>query len=412
MAPPAGRPTVKSGSGGGHPLQALQRAAGNATVARTFGAAAPVQRAPGVQVSVAQPLKWDVPMGEVALEGGLTMKPKVSFDGKFTATAGSGDTKVKVGMPEIGPSGMSGSAPKVGVEHSAGDITATADAEKAKLELKHTLSGGSSLTGGLETSGQGVTPSVEFSAPFGAAGSELKLEFSPWKVDSKAGNVAIAPVQVMVSSQPVKFTTEHFTFDGTVSFGGEASIDAAKAAEYLAKKYGPQWAEEVGACVAMEVGLAVALVGGALLIGLDIADEERRSTLSLRTLGKARQVVQAEEVYLTAVEGRKATPHNEVERLAMTEGEAARARTAERLRTDPATLAAVAGHVPDLLPFRFRDAVLDNLERSLHAELDKYAEAHPFRTLWGLRTRDDKRSVTNIVEQVREGGDLPQLRAG
>jgi hypothetical protein len=395
-----------------HPLQNLQRAAGNGRIARALGGAPSVQRAPGVQVSVAQPLKWDVPMGEVALESGITLKPKVTFEGKFTATAGSGDTKVKVGMPEIGPSGLSGTKPSVGVEHTAGPVTASADTEKAKVELKRTLADGASLTGGLETSGSGVTPSVQYSAPFGAPGSELKLEFSPWKVDSKAGTMAIAPVQVMVSSQPLKFATEHFTFEGTVSFGGEASIDAAKAAEYLAKKYGPQWAEEVGACVAMEVGLAVALIGGALLIGLDIADEERRSTLSLRTLGKARQVVRAEEVYLTTLEGRNVPAGNEVERLAKAEGEAARVRTAERLRTDPATLAAVAGHLPDLLPFRFRDAVLDDLRRSVHQELDKYAEAHPFRTLWGLRTRDDKRMVTDVIEQVREGGDLPQLRAG
>ncbi|TCO41469.1 hypothetical protein EV646_1156 [Kribbella antiqua] len=118
-------------------------------------------------------------------------------------------------------------------------------------------------------------------------------------------------------------------------------------------------------------------------------------------------------IYLTELEGRLTTPRNPDEQLAKDEAVQARAKLAAKLTMEEELLSCILAERPAaLVPFRWRDSLLDELERTIHRELDIYADAHPIRTLWGLRVVEDKRMVSRVVDEVREGGDQPEVRPG
>ena len=72
-------------------------------------------------------------------------------------------------------------------------------------------------------------------------------------------------------------------------------------------------------------------------------------------------------------------------------------------RLDPETLAFITERSPvsPYRPFRWRDGELDALERKLHAGLDAWGKEHYIRSLNGLRSDDDKKNVTQWIEQIR-----------
>ena len=367
----------------------LQGAAGNRAVASAFDALAG-------QVKMTS-IDYSFPLAEGEAAPGIKVKPKLTFKGEFGARYGHADTKV------------SGSAGGVKLEPGKASMSI------AKAELEEKFAHGMKLKGALDATPSGVTPSVEFSGPVGLEGLSLRVEYAPWKVKhdmETGGSVSLSPLTLGLS-KPFEFAGETLYFKGTVELSAEASLDPKTAIKFLAERYGTAAEEETLALGAAEAGIVIAAVGGALLVGLDIVDEDRRAQLAQRTLGRARSVVAAESVYLTELEGRATTPHNPAEQLAQDEARSAREKLAAKLAMEGTLLSHILAERPTaLVPFRWRDAVLDELERTVHRELDAYADAHPLRTLWGLRMSDDKKTVTQIIDSVREGGDLPQIRGG
>jgi len=374
---------------------ALQRAAGNRAVANALsqGKGSSVQRDTGGAVGLKiapTPVEFSISLPGSTLECGIKIDPKVVFKGEFAAVPSKADgTKVSAGF--------GGLRFKSGSEGSLSLF-------KGEVQQKLGQAGGS-VKGSLDATPAGVTPAVELSGPLGLAGLELRLEFAPWKfkydLDGKS-SVKVLPMTVGVR-RPGEFTTDNFSFKGSIGVDGEASIDPPTAMKYLAKRYAKDVGADAAAMGAIEAGLVAMVVGGAVLVGLDYIDEERRAKLLTTVSGRAHAIIDAESVYLTALTGRAVTPHGRLDVAAIAEANRARGALAAKCKIDAEVLACVSAAEPDLFgTFRWRDAELDALIRAAETGLDAWAKDHPVRSLWGLRVQEDKKFVRRRVDIIRE----------
>ncbi|GAA0571849.1 hypothetical protein HPO96_32395 [Kribbella sandramycini] len=384
----AGGPSPDAAMSSAHQQVArVGEAAGNEALASHFQGVAEQYKPVTVQ--------WNLPPAkDIEIVPGVKFKPKLTYKGDVSAKSGSGDTTA------------TGTGTGFKFEKDKLNLSL------AKGELEHKLSEDLKVKGSLDANPAGVTPTAEISYSFWEDYS-LRLEFAPWKFsyDMKTNSPSVSsPAITGVLSRKFELATDHFAMKGTAEFSGEISIDPRTAVTYLAKRYAATLKAEAIAVAGAQAALVVSLVGGATLIGLDIADEDRRAALATDTLGRARNIVAAESVYLAELEGRQTTPHTAADKLAQSEARTTRAELAANLAIqEPLLTTLIAIHPTALLPFRWRDAALDDLERAIHTQLHAYAQAHPYRTLWGLRTREDEHQVTRIINSVRDATDQPQL---
>lgn len=340
----------------------------------------------------ALPVETSFRLPATVLECGIRVEPKIVLKGQAAVRVEPG-----------GDGALSGGMGPVRLRGAKGDSFSLFKAE-AQKKLG---SAGAKAKGSLDLSPAGLTPSVEFSAPLGVAGADLRVEFAPWKFKHDfEGNSSIKILPLTAGAKwDGEFLTESFAFKGSVGVDVEASVEPLKAVRYLTERYATMVESEAVALAATEVALVAMAVGGALLIGLDSIDEERRRTLLAVVTGRARTIVRAESTYLTALEGRRVAPANPYDERALAEAGRTRAALAAKAGMDVDTLAAVAeNRERTFAPFSWRDHELDELERAAHTGLDAWAKAHPVRSLWGLRIVEDKRNVTDRIEAVRAGG--------
>lgn len=337
------------------------------------------------------------PFLETKVPPGLDVKGSVAFKGEFGARGGEGDTGVTVSGP------ATSSSPK------------GAGMSLAKAELERKFASDVKLKGSLEGSPSGVTPSLEISGPTGVAGTSVRAEFAPIKIThdmEKGKKVSLAFVK-LTGRLPFEFAGEDLYVKGSADLVLEMSLDAVEGVKSLVKQYGTATRGEALAWAGAEAGIFAMLVGGAALVGLDFADEERREQLWNRAFNRAQQVVNAETIYLTELGGHQVAAAGAIEQLAQREAREQRAKMAKNLALDEDLVSCIIrNEQQSIVPFRWRDAALDDLIRKMEKQLDEYAEAHPLRTLWGLRIREDKTRVNRIIDDVREGGGEPQIRQG
>ncbi|GAA1699807.1 hypothetical protein GCM10009745_53080 [Kribbella yunnanensis] len=336
-------------------------------------------------------------LAQMKIPPGLDAKLKVDFKGEFGRNDGSGSTTATLGGP--------------GTKSSSGGGSVAL----AKGELEQKFGNDVRLKGSLEGSPSGVTPAIEVSGPTGFAGTTLRFEYAPVKMthDLQKGRKIVLSAAKVTGRFPFDGPVGDFYFKGSVDLSLEASLDPVEGVKQLVKQYGSATRGEALAWAATEAGIFAMLIGGAALAGLDFADEERREKLWDRAYNRAQQVVNAEGVYFNELQGRTVPVNNPVDELAQREAREERARIAKNLALDQELVSCIIRNESEsIVPFRWRDAPLDDLIRRMHQQLDEYADANPVRTLWGLRIREDKTRVTRIVDSVREGGGEAQLLPG
>ncbi len=233
------------------------------------------------------------------------------------------------------------------------------------------------------------------------SGEQFDPKFAIKLFDAKNGQIEFVQPQISVSLKPLSFA---FTDEP----GNTYKVSCTPTAKaYLKPDYTKlfKWfMEEAAKRVATELSAgtldlalpAVVAVGGAALIGLDVIDIDRRVRLTDILRARAIQIIDAQGVYERALmTGEPGTLHPR----AAEEGLRARQRLAEKAWVDP-SLFSQLGQLPEFAEFGFMVPVMLQLEKKMHEGLDAWAEAHPYRSLWGLRVNDDKQRVTQAINAI------------
>lgn len=396
-------------------IVALQRAAGNAAVTGALArpTAVPVQRAHAAVQRVPKVAsdgkiteelhKFTVPLGTKSLGGYAVLELALEADVTYEAsppaagaTQGATLTHPLLPQPPAGGGGTKGStaATTKEVESEVGY-----EFKKQAMPWFGDFVPAVKMSGKLGSDGSST---LGVSGSFGTEVVDLKFGFTFF--DAKAGKVEFATLNASGALKP-------FSFSYTSKYGAakvsstpvlKATLkpDYTKLAQWALEEAAKRVSTEAAATAAMEVGLVVSLVGGAVLVGLDIIDIERRETLVRQLNGKAIQIVDAEGLFMAAIAGQQnpPAPRNEIQKQALAAGQEIRKRLAAKTEVDERLFPALQAGLFDVYSFEIQ--LLTALERQAHAGLDAWAEAHPFRSLWGTRMIEDKQRVTAFIEGV------------
>jgi hypothetical protein len=410
----AARPPARAegaANSGPQGIVALQRAAGNAAVT---GALASVQRASEVAVQrvpkvandgkISEELhKFTLPLGTKSLGGYAALELALEADVTYEASPpAAGATQGAAVTHPLLPQPPAGGG---GVKPAAGATTKDIEGEIGYEFQKQTTQWFGDFVPAVKLAGKfgsDGSSSLGVSGSFGTEVVDLKFGFT--FVEAKEGKVEFAALSASGALKP-------FSFSYTSTYGAakvsstpvlKATLkpDYPKLARWALEEAAKRVGTEAGATAAAEIGLVVSVVGGAVLVGLDMIDIERRETLIRQLSGKAGQIIDAEGVFLAAIAGRPngPAPRNEVEKQAQAAGQEVRKRLAARTEVDERLFPGFDRSLFDVYSFEVQ--LLTELERQTHAGLDNWAKAHPFRSLWGTRMVEDKQRVTAFVDRV------------
>ncbi|HUQ01725.1 MAG TPA: DUF4157 domain-containing protein [Kofleriaceae bacterium] len=355
------------------------------------GGPAPGAASPGASAGIGAklamtPIEWSFPLPKAQLECGLKIEPKVVFKGEYAAKfAQEGSTNVQGGAG--------------GLKFKGGHLD---QVSVFKGEVEHKLGGaGAKFKGSVDATPNGINPAIEFIGPLGG-NFFFKLEAAPWK--AKPGETKFLPVTVKGHKEG-QYDTDNYVFKGTVGLECELSVDPAKVLKHVVMKAAPVIEAEALALCAVEGALIGTAVAGAVLVGLDYIDEERRGKLRTEAVGRAKQIIEGENLFMSVLAGKRATAgKSAVEQRAFAEATRIREAHAAKVQIEAGTLAWISEAMPSQpwSALSWRIKMLTELEKAMHAGLDAWAKAHPVKSLWGSRVTDDKKNVTRWINEMGE----------